>query len=350
MSDTASWVKVAFVIVIPVALTSFGLWAMRLAPGPGAMFLKKTEDNAAPDIGVGGPLGGLASGLPIPGGAAALTGLAGGLSTGLAGGLSTGLASKIPIPGGAAALTDLTSGKIPGNIASKIPIPGGADALTGLASGKMPSSIEMANFSKDGNPLTAMAANPLSAVAGGKLPDMSVTNPLSAMAANKTNAVIAQQTADAEKAIAQQTADAEKAVAVNTKETERQLRLAAAEKRKNLEASIQVPDIIPSTTPLANTKFVIKDGIPTSLTIPKETGLKNARDLFTYGEGNVTNTPSSNNSNPVTKGGGKKTKSKRTKLTTVDSKVKKSVKRQKKPRTKKCLIEKDNKMYMSFCI
>jgi hypothetical protein len=41
-------------------------------------------------------------------------------------------------------------------------------------------------------------------------------------------------------------------------------------------------------------------------------------------------------------GGGKKTKSKRTKLT-KEAKVK-------KPRTKKCLIEKDNKMYMSFCI
>jgi len=49
-------------------------------------------------------------------------------------------------------------------------------------------------------------------------------------------------------------------------------------------------------------------------------------------------------------GGGKKTKNKRTKLTKVDSNVKKSVKRQRKPRTKKCLIEKDNKMYMSFCI
>jgi hypothetical protein len=41
-------------------------------------------------------------------------------------------------------------------------------------------------------------------------------------------------------------------------------------------------------------------------------------------------------------GGGKKTKSKRTKLT-KEAKVK-------KPRTKKCLIQKDNKMYMSFCI
>jgi hypothetical protein len=41
-------------------------------------------------------------------------------------------------------------------------------------------------------------------------------------------------------------------------------------------------------------------------------------------------------------GGGRKTKSKRTKLTN-EPKVK-------KPRTKKCLIQKDNKMYMSFCI
>ena len=298
---------IGFVIFIPVALTGVVLWAVRLAPGPGAMFLKKTEDNAAPDIGVGGPLGGLAGGLPIPGGAAL-------------GGLSAGLASKIPIPGGAA-------------------------ALTGLASGKMPSNIEMSTFSKGdnpltamagNNPLTAMAANPLSAVAGGKLPDMSATNPLSAMAANKTNAVIAEQTANAEKA-----------VAVNTKETERQLRLAAAENRKKLEASIQVPDIIPSTSPLANTKFVIKDGIPTSVTTPKETGLKNARDLFTYGEGNLPNTPSRNREKI---GGGKKTKNKRTKLTKVDSNNKKSVKREKKPRTKKCLIEKDNKMYMSFCV
>jgi hypothetical protein len=41
-------------------------------------------------------------------------------------------------------------------------------------------------------------------------------------------------------------------------------------------------------------------------------------------------------------GGGKKTKNKRTKLT-KEAKLK-------KPRTKKCLIQKDNKMYMSFCI
>ena len=343
---------IGFVIFIPVAVTSFVYLAIRLSPGPGAMFLKKMEDNAAPNIGVGGPLGGL----PIPGGAA-LGGLAGGL----------------PIPGGAAALTGLAS-KIPGGaalgglsagLASKIPIPGGAAALTGLASGKMPSNIEMSTFSKGDNPLTAMAANPLSAVAGGKLPDMSGTNPLevaNAMATNKANAVIAEQTKAAEKAVAEQTnelknaADAkieeekkvlQEVAAGNTKETERQLRLAAAENRKKLEASIQVPDIIPSTSPLANTKFVIKDGIPTSVTTPKETGLKNAIDLFTYGEGNLPNTPSRNREKI---GGGKKTKNKRTKLTKVDSNNKKSVKREKKPRTKKCLIEKDNKMYMSFCI
>jgi hypothetical protein len=53
---------------------------------------------------------------------------------------------------------------------------------------------------------------------------------------------------------------------------------------------------------------------------------------------------SSTNSNRVgpNRGGGRKTKSKRSKLTN-EPKVK-------KPRTKKCLIEKDNKMYMSFCI
>ena len=45
---------------------------------------------------------------------------------------------------------------------------------------------------------------------------------------------------------------------------------------------------------------------------------------------------------PTVGGGGKKTKGRRTKLT-KEAKVK-------KPRTKKCLIEKDNKMYMSFCI
>jgi hypothetical protein len=335
MSEMSTGTIIGFVIFIPVAVTSFVYLAIRLSPGPGAMFLKKMEDNAAPNIGVGGPLGGL----PIPGGAA-LGGLAGGL----------------PIPGGAAALTGLAS-KIPGGaalgglsagLASKIPIPGGAAALTGLASDKMPSNIEMSTFSKGDNPLTAMAANPLSAVAGGKLPDMSATNPLSAMAANKTNAVIAEQTADAEKVIAEQTANAEKAVAVNTKETERQLRLAAAEKRKKLEASIQVPDIIPSR--VNNIISVGKDGTITQ--IPKLTGEADTSRIFTYGEGegNVTNTLSSNNSNPVKKGGGKKTKSKRTKLTKVDSNNKKSVKREKKPRTKKCLIEKDNKMYMSFCI
>ena len=129
----------------------------------------------------------------------------------------------------------------------------------------------------------------------------------------------------------------------NTKETERQLRLAAAENRKKLEASIPVPDIIPSR--VNNIISVGKDGTITQ--IPKLTGKADTSRIFTYGEGNVTNTPSRNREKI---GGGKKTKSKRTKLTKVDSNNKKSVKRQRKPRTKKCLIEKDNKMYMSFCI
>jgi len=51
-------------------------------------------------------------------------------------------------------------------------------------------------------------------------------------------------------------------------------------------------------------------------------------------------------------GGRKKTKTNRrnsNKLTN-EPKVKQSVKRQRKPRTKKCLVTKGNQMYMSFCV
>ena len=75
-------------------------------------------------------------------------------------------------------------------------------------------------------------------------------------------------------------------------------------------------------------------------------------EMSTFSKGNnPVTTMAGNKANAViaeqnkkipTVGGGKKTKGRRTKLT-KEAKVK-------KPRTKKCLIEKDNKMYMSFCI
>jgi hypothetical protein len=247
-------------------------------------------------------------------------------------------------------LAGAATGGLTSGLATAGGIASGLAAAESLASsGEMVGEgIQMKELSKGGSDITKMANNPLAAAAGG--------NPLNLvnnMATGKANAVIAEQTnklknaADAkieeEKKVLQEVA------AGNTKETKRQLRLAAAENRKNLEASIQVPDIIQSTTPLANTKFVIKDGFPTSVTTPKLTGKVDTSGIFTYGEGegNVPNTPSRNREKI---GGGKKTKSKRTKLTKVDSNNKKSVKRQRKPKTKKCLIEKDNKMYMSFCI
>lgn len=256
-------------------------------------------------------------------------------------------------------LAGAATGGLTSGLATAGGIASGLAAAESLASsGEMVGEgIQMKELSKGGSDITKMANNPLAAAAGG--------NPLNLvnnMATGKANAVIAEQTKAAENAVAEQTnelknaadakIDEEKKVlqevaAGNTKEIERQLRLAAAESRKNLEASKQVPDIIQSTTPLANTKFVIKDGFPTSVTTPKLTGNADTSRFFTYGEGNVTNTPSRNREKI---GGGKKTKSKRTKLTKVDSNNKKSVKREKKPRTKKCLIEKDNKMYMSFCI
>lgn len=257
-------------------------------------------------------------------------------------------------------LAGAATGGLTSGLAAAGGIASGLAAAESLASsGEMVGEgIQMKELSKGGSDITKMANNPLAAAAAGGNPLNLVNN----MATGKANAVIAEQTKAAEKAVAEQTnelknaADAkieeekkvlQEVAAGNTKETERQLRLAAAENRKKLEASIQVPDIIPSTSPLANTKFVIKDGIPTSVTTPKLTGKADTSRIFTYGEGNVTNTPSRNREKI---GGGKKTKSKRTKLTKVDSNNKKSVKREKKTRTKKCLIEKDNKMYMSFCI
>ena len=50
------------------------------------------------------------------------------------------------------------------------------------------------------------------------------------------------------------------------------------------------------------------------------------------------------------KGGRKKTKTNRNPKLTNEPKVKQSVKRQRKPRTKKCLVTKGNQMYMSFCV
>ena len=71
-----------------------------------------------------------------------------------------------------------------------------------------------------------------------------------------------------------------------------------------------------------------------------------------HSEGDRSNmvTSSTGNTGNRIKSGGRKTKNNRSKLTNSEPRVKKYVKRQKKPRTKKCLIEKNNKMYMSFCI
>lgn len=65
---------------------------------------------------------------------------------------------------------------------------------------------------------------------------------------------------------------------------------------------------------------------------------------------NMVESPNGNDRRHIYQYGGRKTKNNRSKLTNSEPKVKKSVKRQKKSRTKKCLIQKNNKLYMSFCI
>ena len=80
-----------------------------------------------------------------------------------------------------------------------------------------------------------------------------------------------------------------------------------------------------------------KGNITRTLKSPPKTGTEVFKPKNSEGDGSIVVSSSTG-----VKTGGRKTKSKRSKLTN-EPKVK-------KPRTKKCLIQKDNKMYMSFCI
>ena len=76
---------------------------------------------------------------------------------------------------------------------------------------------------------------------------------------------------------------------------------------------------------------------------------------YDFVNSNIPNTNSNSNSNEgkawnTMKGGRKKTKTNRNPKLTNEPKVKQSIKKQKKPRTKKCLVTKGNQMYMSFCV
>jgi hypothetical protein len=51
-----------------------------------------------------------------------------------------------------------------------------------------------------------------------------------------------------------------------------------------------------------------------------------------------------------TQGGGRKTKNNKPQVINEESNTRQSVKRQRKPRTKKCLVSKGNQLYMSFCV
>jgi hypothetical protein len=124
------------------------------------------------------------------------------------------------------------------------------------------------------------------------------------------------------------------------------------------ERKARIAQGLQATSNLANTANTftrsVKDGVVvnTPKTLPKRGTV-----IFSgeHSDGDPENMVESSTGNErrrigPNRGGGRKTKNNRSKLTNSEPRVKKSVKRQKKTRTKKCLIEKNNKMYMSFCI
>jgi hypothetical protein len=228
----------------------------------------------------------------------------------------------------------------------------GGDAQGGNAESKnAEGGIELSDMSKKGLPLSVDSLT------------AATTGAINQKAEENANAVIAEQTKAVEKAVAtnvnEQTKAVEKAVATNVNEQTKAAQTLFTDKSKAGQSL------------LADNSKAVEESVKQTKTLQEAAGeqtkasAKLGSDAMQQYE--LKKKTMSNISKPDFKldysqaasiaagaagaaGGGKKTKNKRTKLTKVDSNVKKSVKRQRKPRTKKCLIEKDNKMYMSFCI
>jgi hypothetical protein len=147
----------------------------------------------------------------------------------------------------------------------------------------------------------------------------------------KADAVIAEQTKTVEEAATKQTNAIQEAATTNVNEQKKALEEEAAKQTKAAQTAV--------TAKLKEqTKGV--ESLLANKTLPLYNNLDKYSNLSNnLGKSRVNTLAAMSNSR---NGGGKKTKSKRTKLT-KEAKVN-------KPRTKKCLIQKDNKMYMSFCI
>jgi hypothetical protein len=162
----------------------------------------------------------------------------------------------------------------------------------------------------------------------------------------KTDAVIAEQTKTVEEAATKQTNAIQEAATTNVNEQKKAVEEAATtnvnEQKKALEEEAAKQTKAAQTAVTAKLKEQTKgvESLLANKTLPLYNNLDKYSNLSNnLGKSRVNTLAAMSNSRI---GGGKKTKSKRTKLT-KEAKVN-------KPRTKKCLIQKDNKMYMSFCI
>ena len=291
---------------------------------------------------------------------------AGGLSL-AAGSLNAAEAKGLSIPGGGIEMSNL-SGNIPNSTdltkmannpvtnatnAVNSQVGNAQAALQGQMSNAQDALKEQANKantnlnSQVGNAQAALQgqmSNAQSAVQG------QMSDAQAALQGQMSNAQSAVQghMSDAQAALqGQMSAVQEQMDSVNSQATDQSDKLNSTLAAARKEKEARIAQGLQATSNLANTanSFTrsVKDGVVVNTPkTPPQRGTVIFSGEHSEGDDPNTVTSSTNYDNRSRVGGGRKTKSKRSKLTN-EPKVK-------KPRTKKCLIEKDNKMYMSFCI
>ena len=234
----------------------------------------------------------------------------------------------------AAAITDLSkTGKDVVNVVESL-AEGGNVENGNIKGGNVDGDLELSNMSKKTD--LPLSVNSLTAA---------TTSEINKKAEENANAVIAEQTKAVEAAVATNVNEQTKAAQTLFTDKSKAGQSLLADKSKAVEESVKQTKTLQEAAG-EQTKASAKLGSDAmqQYKLKKKTMSNISKPDFKLDYSQAASIAAG------AAGGGKKTKSKRTKLTKVDSNVKKSVKRQRKPRTKKCLIEKDNKMYMSFCI
>ena len=263
----------------------------------------------------------------------------------------------------------LAAGSLNAAEAKGLGIPGGIE-MTNL-SGNIPNSTDLTKMAN--NPVTN-ATNAVNSQVGNAQAALQgqMSNAQDALKeqANKANTNLNSQVGNAQAALQGQMSNAQSAVqgqmsdaqaalqgqmsavqeqmdSVNSQATDQSDKLNSTLAAARKEKEARIAQGLQATSNLAHTanSFTrsVKDGVVVNTPkTPPQRGTVIFSGEHSEGDDPNTVTSSTNYDNRSRVGGGRKTKSKRSKLTN-EPKVK-------KPRTKKCLIEKDNKMYMSFCI